>query len=1001
MFFGGMFFLLLFVLGNAQAETELKFESAAVFGDSNSQFGNAIDLGENRLYVAGAETLSNSKSLSISYTLPLTGSPLSSFLWQYEPTSSDFFNDIAVTNEGLYFAGRSVPKTGAVLGTLEKFPLQASGTATPSWAVKPQYFKGNQDGTLQALIVVEKSIYVTGNTSSSPKNSTAVLAKYDTKGQMVWSKTLGEQKDQNKSAGTALAELNGFIYVAGYAGSGGKKVELNDIPLNLTIWKYDSSGKQIWVKKDSKLYIKDAEDEVKVDMAASEGYLYVTALKNKNEEGSVLILKLDPDSNSIWDAEWPAKSEDKIALGNPRVTAGSADRIYVAGQAGQESAKEVGVFILEVDKEYGSILASHDYGETNVAEKILGMKARTTGDVFLVGSKVSMGKSKDSDLMLLRFIPLPVTEVTIDINPVISKDPNAKKNKEKVKKNTIPVAILSAAKFNAPVDVKQSSLTFGRTGNEANWDSCTMKDVNGDGKLDLLCYFKNQIRFQGKLTDVIQEGDAKGVLKGQATSGARLRGMKSISDVMEIISPVVEEPAPLLEEPTPKTTPTSSGPAPKAVSPEPVPATPLVSQPVAPTSAPAPPSPEPVAPTSIQKTTQPAPALSNAEPIVLTTTLVAQTAEPNSVSPSTEPIVSKPILTSEPASTLPISEPIAPMMSPSPLISAPKVESTSIPSNSEPTSTPTSLISEPVATTPAILTTTNAEPILTPYISEPTVPPTTETTSTTTTSSEPSTPTISPSPLISAPKVESTSIPLSTESTSAPAPITEPMTSTTQPISTFSSSGPILTPALTSEPIASTTTQPSSIAPSTTAQPMLTTTTHSTSIPTSTFSPKLFIPPMPTRNQTPPPTATPSAQPQEIRPVTSSAIKNFNGEPTYGKMLRSDAAAEPMSEEDTEPAEPARDPSLKSDSTGLAWAYRDMGKEAMRKGQSAQAIDYYKEALQHDPKSSEIHNYLGLALFETGKLEEAKAQFTEALELNPDDALARTNLEMVLLKLKM
>jgi len=890
-------FFLLSILGNAQAETELKFESAAFFGDKGGQFGNTIDLGEDRLYVAGAETSSNSKSLSVSYTLPPTGSPLSSFLWQYEPTSSDLFNDIAVTSEGLYFAGRSVPKTGAVLGTVEKFPLQASGTAAPSWTAKPQYFTGNQDGTLQALIVVEKSIYVTGNTSSSPKNSTAVLAKYDMNGQMVWSKTLGEQKDQNKSAGTALAELNGFIYVAGYTGSGDKKVEFGNIPLHLTIWKYDSSGKQIWVKKDSKLYINDVKDEVKADIAASEGYLYVTALKNKDKAGSILILKLDPDSKAVWNAEWPAKSEDKIATSNPRVTTGRTDRIYVAGQTEQKSTKEAGVFILEMDKTYGSILASHNYGETNVVEKILDMKAHTTGDVFLVGSKVSMGKSKDkkpadSDLMLLRFILLSVTEVTIDINPVTSKDPNAKKNKEKEKKNTIPVAILSAAKFNAPVDVKQSSLTFGRTGNEANWDSCTMKDVNGDGKLDLLCYFKNQIRFQDKLTDVIRAGDKEGILKGQAISGVRLRGVDSTSNLEEIIpvAPVVEKPAPTLKKPTPE-----------AVSPKPVPATPLVSQPVVLTSAPAPSSPGPVAPTPIQPLITESVAQAPAQPISTPTPAPQPAPNPS----STEPIV----LTTQV---------VVPTAQPTPSLS------------SAPTVSPTTLVSYPTASIP----------------------------------------------------VQPTLIPSSPALTSAPAPITEPTASTTQPISTLSSSGPILTPALTSEPIASTTTQPA-----------LTATTSST-------APKFFIPPMPTKDPAPPPMVTPGAAPQEIRPVMHSTINNPNREPTYGKILRSDATAEPTSEENTKPAEPARDPSLKSDSTGLAWAYRDMGKEAMKKGQPSQAIDYYKEALQHDPKSSEIHNYLGLALFETGKLEEAKTHFTEALQLNPNDALARTNLEMVLLKLK-
>ena len=77
-----------------------------------------------------------------------------------------------------------------------------------------------------------------------------------------------------------------------------------------------------------------------------------------------------------------------------------------------------------------------------------------------------------------------------------------------------------------------------------------------------------------------------------------------------------------------------------------------------------------------------------------------------------------------------------------------------------------------------------------------------------------------------------------------------------------------------------------------------------------------------------------------------------------------------------------------------------MGKEAMRHGKPSKAIDYYKEALQHEPDSAELYNNLGLALLKAGRLEEAKAHFTEAVRLNPKDTSVRTNLEMVLSKMK-
>ena len=72
----------------------------------------------------------------------------------------------------------------------------------------------------------------------------------------------------------------------------------------------------------------------------------------------------------------------------------------------------------------------------------------------------------------------------------------------------------------------------------------------------------------------------------------------------------------------------------------------------------------------------------------------------------------------------------------------------------------------------------------------------------------------------------------------------------------------------------------------------------------------------------------------------------------------------------------------------------------MKQRKPSKAIDYYKEALQHEPRSAEIYRNLGLALLAADKLGEAKDYLTEAVRLNPDDKSARDNLEMVLSKIK-
>ena len=114
--------------------------------------------------------------------------------------------------------------------------------------------------------------------------------------------------------------------------------------------------------------------------------------------------------------------------------------------------------------------------------------------------------------------PQVVIEVTIDIKP--GSDPNSINPKSKGK---IPVAILSTADFYAPATVDTTSLTFGRTGDELSLAFCNTggEDVNGDGRLDLVCHFFTQ-------KTGFQAGDTEGILRGQTTGGQPIEGRDAV-----------------------------------------------------------------------------------------------------------------------------------------------------------------------------------------------------------------------------------------------------------------------------------------------------------------------------------------------------------------------------------------------------------------------------------------------------------------------------------------
>ena len=84
------------------------------------------------------------------------------------------------------------------------------------------------------------------------------------------------------------------------------------------------------------------------------------------------------------------------------------------------------------------------------------------------------------------------------------------------------MAILSNDKFDAPSRTDQTSLRFGRRGDEESFDFCVGdEDVNNDGLLDLVCHFNTQ-------SSGFQQGDVQGIISGQTLDGAEILGSDSV-----------------------------------------------------------------------------------------------------------------------------------------------------------------------------------------------------------------------------------------------------------------------------------------------------------------------------------------------------------------------------------------------------------------------------------------------------------------------------------------
>jgi probable HAF family extracellular repeat protein len=137
------------------------------------------------------------------------------------------------------------------------------------------------------------------------------------------------------------------------------------------------------------------------------------------------------------------------------------------------------------------------------------------------GQIVGWARETSGGQFLHAFVWKPVpreTAVAIDIKPGSGTNSiNPQSN------GRIAVAILSSADFDAGVQTDSSSLTFGRTGNEASLTSCSPipVDVNFDGRNDLVCHFAT------RLTGFVR-GVTRGMLRGMTIDGATIAGADSI-----------------------------------------------------------------------------------------------------------------------------------------------------------------------------------------------------------------------------------------------------------------------------------------------------------------------------------------------------------------------------------------------------------------------------------------------------------------------------------------
>lgn len=88
----------------------------------------------------------------------------------------------------------------------------------------------------------------------------------------------------------------------------------------------------------------------------------------------------------------------------------------------------------------------------------------------------------------------------------------------------------------------------------------------------------------------------------------------------------------------------------------------------------------------------------------------------------------------------------------------------------------------------------------------------------------------------------------------------------------------------------------------------------------------------------------------------------------------------------------ARETSEKKSPKEIAQLYTNLGTESLLRGEYNQSVEDLRKALTIDDKNAIAHNHIGLAYYNLGQKEAAKAEIKRAIELDPSYSDAHINL---------
>jgi len=266
------------------------------------------------------------------------------------------------------------------------------------------------DGGFSVAVDSAGNVYVCGSIEMDTKNVkdwssnlNVWLGKYDTDGNLLWTRTYDNPSDvwpyADEAYGVALDAL-GNIYVTG-------REHRKDLGQDSNIWvrRYDASGKVLWTDTyNGSANRGDYGYGVAVDTAGN-AYVVGTAKEGttiRNCSNDIWVRKYDTDGNIVWTDTYdsPAHGGD-IGWG---VAVDAVGNAYVTGRENRTN-----LFLRKYDPDGNTLWTLSYNGEAVGTAEFAGygIALDNAGNIYVTGKVRYWGSDQHDDIIVLKFSQVP------------------------------------------------------------------------------------------------------------------------------------------------------------------------------------------------------------------------------------------------------------------------------------------------------------------------------------------------------------------------------------------------------------------------------------------------------------------------------------------------------------------------------------------------------------------------------------------------------------------